>query len=186
MSEKNKTLSRIGKRPVALPDKVTVAIDGATVSVKGPKGQLERTFNGVRFEQVDNTVVVQQALQTKKGKALHGLGRALLQNMVTGVSEGYKKELKVVGVGYRIDLSGSTLTFQVGYSHHVKFILPAQVKGNVQGQTTLTLESIDKQLVGEIAAQIRSIRPPEPYKGKGIRYADEHIRRKAGKSALKA
>jgi large subunit ribosomal protein L6 len=186
MTEKKKTLSRIGKRPVALPDKVSVNIDGKNVSVKGPKGQLQRTFTGVRFEQVDNTIVVYSSLETKHGKALHGLGRALLQNMVTGVSVGYKKELKVVGVGYRIDLSGSTLTLQVGYSHQVKFNLPTGVKGDVQGQTALTLESIDKQLVGEVAAQIRSIRPPEPYKGKGIRYADEYIRRKAGKSALKA
>ncbi|MCO4760753.1 MAG: 50S ribosomal protein L6 [Myxococcales bacterium] len=185
MAEKKIVLSRIGKAPVAVPKGVTVTINGVDVAVKGPKGTLNRVFSGVTFEQSDAQIVVHADSHTKKGKALHGLGRSLLANMVTGVSTGYKRELDVKGVGFRIDQSGNDLVFQVGFSHTVTYTLPAGVKAKVEGQTHLVLESTDKELIGQSAASIRAIRPPEPYKGKGIRYSDEVVRRKAGKSGGK-
>jgi large subunit ribosomal protein L6 len=185
MSDSKIVASRIGKLPVPMVDKVSVEIDGKHVKVKGPKGELARTFVGVSFEHADGVVVVHPEINTKKGKALHGLGRALLNNMVIGVSSGYKRELDLKGVGYRMDAKGQDLTFHVGFSHPVHMTLPKAVSAKVEGQTHLTLESIDKQIVGQVAAQIRAIRPPEPYKGKGIRYSDEVVRLKAGKSASK-
>ncbi len=185
MSKKKFTESRIGKQPVKLPDKVTVKIDGAHVAVKGPKGALEDDFVGVTFEQVDNTIVVRPEGETREDKAMHGLGRALLQNMVTGVSTGYSRTLEVVGVGYRMDATGKTLKLSVGFSHPVFFVLPDAVDINVESQTRITLSSIDKALLGQTAAKIRGVKPPEPYKGKGIRYKGEVVRRKAGKSAAR-
>ncbi len=185
MADKKIVLSRIGKAPVSVPAGVNVAISGLDVTVKGPKGSLSRTFKGVTFEQGDTEIVVHPADSSRGGKAMHGLGRSLLFNMVTGVSTGYKRELDVQGVGFRIDLKGSDLVFQVGFSHTVPYSLPAGVAGTVEGQTHLVLESCDKELVGQCAASIRAIRPPEPYKGKGIRYSDEVVRRKAGKSGGK-
>ncbi len=185
MSEKKVVLSRIGKAPVALPKGVSVAVDGEQVTVKGPKGSLVRTFKGVSFEVGADSVNVHAEGHTKQGKALHGLGRALLRNMVVGVSEGYKRELDVKGVGFRADLSGQLLTLSIGYSHPVTFTIPQGVTGKVENQTHLVLESTDKELIGETAARIRGLRPPEPYKGKGIQYTGEKIRRKAGKSGGK-
>ncbi|HAN32128.1 MAG TPA: 50S ribosomal protein L6 [Myxococcales bacterium] len=178
-------MSRIGKAPVPVPSGTTVTVQGDDVTVKGPKGTLSRSFKGVTFEQSGSDVIVHPKDTSRSGKALHGLGRALLNNMVIGCAEGFKRELDVQGVGFRIDQKGSDLVFQVGFSHNVSYTLPAGVKGKVEKQTHLILESCDKELIGQTAASIRSIRPPEPYKGKGIRYTDEVVRRKAGKSGAK-
>lgn len=185
MAEQKIVLSRIGKQPVVVPDKVNVNIDGQHVTVKGPLGQLECTLKGVSLEQTGSEILVHPDSHTKSGKAMHGLGRALLQNMVVGVSQGYRRELNVTGVGYRIDGMGNVIKLSVGFSHPVFFELPENVKGEVVGQTKLVLTAIDKELIGQTAARIRAIRPPEPYKGKGISYENEVIRRKAGKSASK-
>lgn len=185
MADNKIVLSRIGKAPVAVPKGVTVTINGAEVTVKGPKGTLNRVFNGVSFEQSGEEVIVHPADNTRSGKALHGLGRALLNNMVQGCAVGFKRELDVQGVGFRIDQKGNDLVFQVGFSHNVTFTVPSGVKAKVEKQTHLILESCDKELIGQTAASIRAIRPPEPYKGKGIRYTDEVVRRKAGKSGGK-
>ena len=186
MSKKKFTPSRIGNQPVVVPEKVTVQIAEPHVTVKGPLGTLERDFVGVTFTQQDGAVVVAYTAETKAAKALHGLGRSLLQNMVTGVSVGYKRGLEVVGVGYRIDATDQTLKLSLGFSHPVFFVLPDGIKAELQGQTKMVLSGIDKELVGQVAAKIRSLRPPEPYKGKGVRYEGEVVRRKAGKSAARA
>ena len=179
------TVSRVGKAPVALPPKVTVAISGDAVTVKGPLGQLSRTFKGVRFEEQAGQILVHALEETRQGKALHGLGRNLFRNLVQGVSVGYKRDLDVIGVGYRVEAVGTTLKFSIGYSHPVIFPLPAAVTCVIEKQTHLTLNSTDKELLGQVAANIRGLRPPEPYKGKGIRYSDEKVRQKAGKSGGK-
>jgi large subunit ribosomal protein L6 len=185
MSEKKIVLSRIGKAPVEVPKGVSVVVEGEVVTVKGPRGSLQRTFKGVTFEVEPAVVRVAPTANTTQGKAMHGLGRALLRNMVVGVSDGYKRELDVKGVGFRAELAGQTLTLSIGYSHPVRFAIPAGVTGKVENQTHLVLESVDKELIGETAARIRGLRPPEPYKGKGIQYTGEVIRRKAGKSGGK-
>lgn len=185
MGKKTYTASRIGKQPVVLPKGVTVKIDGGLVNVKGPKGELSREFFDVEISQVEQTIVVKEAGQTKRHKAMHGLCRSLLSNMVTGVSEGFTRGLEVQGVGYRMEQTGSTIKFSVGFSHPVMFPIPEGVTAKVEAQTKLTLSAIDKELIGQVAAKIRAIRPPEPYKGKGIRYAGERVRRKAGKAAGK-
>ena len=186
MSKKKFTPSRIGKQPVVVPAKVTVKVDGTHVSVKGPLGALERTLVGVTVEQTGGELLIGTIGETKASKSMHGLGRALLNNMVVGVSEGFKKDLEVQGVGYRIDATGNTLKLSLGFSHPIFFVLPDGVKAELQGQTKMTLSGVDKELVGQTAAKIRSLRPPEPYKGKGVRYVDEVVRRKAGKSAARA
>ncbi len=185
MSKKKFTPSRIGKQPIAIPKGVDVKINGNVVTVKGPKGTLSREFQDVEITSDGKRIVVAPVVQTNLAKAMHGLGRALLNNMVTGVSTGYKRELEVQGVGYRIAQSGQTLTFSVGFSHEVKYEVPKGVTAKVTAQTKLSLEGINKEELGQVAASIRGIRPPEPYKGKGIRYAGEHVRRKAGKAAGK-
>ena len=185
MGKKTYTASRIGKQPVALPKGVTVKIDGGHVTVKGPKGELSREFFDVEISQVEQALVVKEGGQSKQMKAMHGLCRALLNNMVTGVSEGFTRALEVQGVGYRMEQTGNTIKFSVGFSHPVLFPIPDGVKAKVEQQTKLTLTAIDKELIGQVAAKIRAIRPPEPYKGKGIRYQGEHVRRKAGKAAGK-
>ena len=178
-------MSRIGNAPVPIPSGVDVAIKGSSVTVKGPKGTLELSFADViSFEVVDGEAVVTRANEDRESKALHGLSRALLNNMVVGVSEGFAKELQAVGVGYRAALKGKTLELQVGYSHPVEFVLPEGVKAEVdKKQTAITLSSIDKQKLGQTAADIRAIRKPDAYKGKGVRYAGERVRLKAGKAA---
>jgi large subunit ribosomal protein L6 len=185
MSEKKIVLSRIGKQPVDLPKGVTVAVDGQDVTVKGPKGTLKRSFKGVSIAIEGDKAIVEPESHSKTGKAMHGLGRALLRNMVVGVADGYKRELDVKGVGFRCELAGQKLTLNIGFSHVVVFQLPTGVSGRVENQTHLVLESVDKELIGETAARIRGLRPPEPYKGKGIQYTGEVIRRKAGKSGGK-
>jgi large subunit ribosomal protein L6 len=176
-------MSRIGSSPVAVPSGVEVSIDENTLTVKGPKGELTRTFSDrISFAHEDGTIVVDREADDREARSLHGLSRALLQNMVTGVSEGYVKELATVGVGYRANLQGKTLELQVGFSHPVHIECPAGIEFEVPEQTKIIVRGIDKELVGQVAADIRSVRPPEPYKGKGIRYADEKVRRKAGKA----
>jgi len=182
-------MSRIGKLPVNLPEGVTVSIgDTNVVSVKGPLGELNQVVDrDLKVEVVDNQIVISRPSDSKNHKSIHGLFRALIANMVTGVSEGYKKELELVGVGYRAEAKGQQLEMSLGYSHEIIFELPKEVKVETKTERRsnpiITLSSIDKQLIGHVAAKIRSFRPPEPYKGKGIRFVGEHIRRKAGKSA---
>lgn len=177
-------MSRIGKAPIELPKGVTVDVKATAVTVKGPKGTLSQTFNPDMTIEIDNGVVtVSRLSDSREHRSLHGLTRALLNNMVVGVSEGFKKTLQVEGVGYRAAVNGKTLELNVGYSHPVNFEPPKDVEFAVENRNkTIIVSGIDKQVVGEIAAQIRKTRPPEPYKGKGIRYDNEHVRRKAGKA----
>ena len=180
-------MSRIGKLPVAIPAGVTVEIkDNNVVSVKGPKGSLEKTFaSELTLEQKDGEVVVTRPNDNKKEKSLHGLTRALLQNMVDGVTNGFEKKLEINGVGYRAAKQGKTLTLTLGYSHPVTMEDPEGVETVLEGTNTIFVKGIDKEKVGQYAAEIRSKRGPEPYKGKGIKYADEVIRRKVGKTGKK-
>lgn len=176
-------MSRIGKQPVALPAKVKVAISGTDLKVEGPLGKLERTFKGVKFSEESGKIVVEPVDLSRHARALWGLSRTLLSNMVTGVSAGFTRVLEINGVGYRAEVSGTVLTLTLGKSHPVIFNLPSGIKAEVEKQTTLKLSGIDKELLGQTAAKIRSFRPPEPYKGKGVKYQEETIRRKAGKAA---
>jgi large subunit ribosomal protein L6 len=177
-------MSRIGKLPVAVPSGVDVAIDGAHVTVKGPKGTLSHTVAApITVERGEGVLDVKRPDDERQSKALHGLTRTLVNNMVVGVTEGYEKKLEIVGVGYRVLSKGPTqLEFQLGYSHPITFNAPEGITFTVDGPTRLGVQGIDKQLVGEVAANIRKLRKPEPYKGKGVRYAGEHIRRKVGKA----
>jgi large subunit ribosomal protein L6 len=178
-------MSRIGKAPIDLPSGVEVSHDGSTVVVKGPKGSLSQGIDpriGVSIE--DGVLSVSRESDDREVRALHGLSRALIANMVLGVSAGYSKELQAVGVGYRGALKGNTLELQVGYSHPVAIEAPEGITFEVPEPTKFIVSGIDKQLVGQIAANIRAVRPPEPYKGKGIRYVDEYVRRKAGKAGV--
>ena len=180
-------MSRIGRQPVVIPAGVTVTVaDGNVVTVKGPKGTLERVLAPEMDIKVENdTVVVTRPNDLKKMKSLHGLTRTLINNMVTGVSQGFTKELEVNGVGYRAAKSGKKLTLNLGYSHPVEMIDPEGIETVVDGQNLITVKGIDKEKVGQFAAEIRDKRRPEPYKGKGIKYADETIRRKVGKTGKK-
>ena len=182
-------MSRIGKLPVNLPKSVTVSISDANlVSVKGPLGELTQAVDkDLKVEVVGNEVILSRPSESKNHKSLHGLYRALIHNMVVGVSEGYKKELELVGVGYRAEAKGQNLEMSLGFSHEVILQLPNEVKVETKTERRanpiITLTCIDKQLIGHVAAKIRSLRPPEPYKGKGIKFVGEQLRRKAGKSA---
>ena len=179
-------MSRIGKKPVQLPDKVQVVLNGDTVQVKGPKGNLERQVHpAVTIEKKDSVLEIRTDDTDKKKVALQGLYRSLIANMVTGVSSGYERQLILAGIGYRAETKGKNLVLNVGYSNPVEFVLPDGVDAAVENNTKITLSAIDKELLGQTAANIRDIRPPEPYKGKGIMYADERIMRKAGKTAGK-
>jgi large subunit ribosomal protein L6 len=182
-------MSRIGKLPVNLPKGVTVNVsDTNIVSVKGPLGELTQTVDkDLKVEVVGNEVILSRPSESKNHKSLHGLYRALIHNMVVGVSEGYKKELELVGVGYRAEAKGQNLEMSLGFSHEINILLPKEVKVETKTERRanpiITLTCIDKQLIGHVAAKIRSLRPPEPYKGKGIKFVGEQLRRKAGKSA---
>jgi large subunit ribosomal protein L6 len=182
-------MSRIGKLPVNLPKGVTVSIsDTNEISVKGPLGELKQNINkDLKVEVVDSTIIINRPSDSKIHKSLHGLYRALIANMVTGVSQGYKKELELVGVGYRAEAKGQQLEMSLGFSHDIILQVPDEVKVETKTERrsnpVITLTCIDKQLVGHVAAKIRSLRPPEPYKGKGIKFVGEQLRRKAGKSA---
>ncbi len=179
-------MSRIGKRPIPIPDKVTVDIDGQAVSVKGPKGQLSLTLvPEVTVAQDGNTLLVTRVNESRVARQRHGLSRTLVANMVEGVSQGFQKRLEIQGVGYRAQLQGNNLILSVGYSHPVTIEPPTGIQILVENNTNLTVSGIDKEIVGNIAASIRAKRPPEPYKGKGIRYAGEMVRRKVGKAGKK-
>jgi large subunit ribosomal protein L6 len=178
-------MSRIGKQPITIPGGVDVSLDGQHVTVKGPKGTLEHDVpDTITVSRDGDTLVVTRPDDERQNRALHGLTRSLVANMVTGVSDGFTRDLEIVGVGYRATAAGPTrLELQVGYSHPVAVDAPAGVEFEVPAPTRITVRGFDKQLVGQVAADIRKIRKPEPYKGKGIRYADERVLRKAGKSA---
>jgi large subunit ribosomal protein L6 len=178
-------MSRIGQQPITIPSGVDVTIDGARVAVKGPKGELEHTLvGGVSVSRSDDVLSVERVDDTRSNRSLHGLQRSLIANMVTGVSDGFVKELEIVGVGYRAQAQGpEKIEIAVGYSHPVHVQAPAGVTFEVPQPTRIVVRGFDKQLVGQVAADIRKLRKPEPYKGKGIRYAGERVQRKAGKSA---
>ncbi|MFO7447623.1 MAG: 50S ribosomal protein L6 [Ignavibacteriaceae bacterium] len=179
-------MSRIGKKPITVPKGVTITRNGNALKVKGPKGELENQFHAnITIDVKDDEIVVTRPDDTKVNKALHGLTRALIQNMVNGVTEAYSKTLDIVGVGYRAELKGKNLLINIGYSHPIYFMPPDGVTLQTPAPTQVVISGIDKQLVGLVAAKIRSIRKPEPYKGKGIKYSDEQIVRKAGKTAGK-
>lgn len=178
-------MSRIGKKPIAIPAKVQVDLQGDLLVIKGPRGELRRKIHpAVAVAKGENQILVTVQDSDKKTKALHGLYRALIANMVTGVHQGFEKIMDIVGVGYRAELAGRTATFHLGYSHPVVFELPAGIDAKIE-KTRVTLRGIDKELLGRTAATIRGFRKPEPYKGKGIKYSDEVIRRKAGKTGAK-
>ena len=183
-------MSRIGKLPITIPAKVEVKVNGKTVHVKGPKGELKQVLvNGVSIAIDGTALTVNRDSEAKQHRALHGLYRSLISNMIIGVSEGFVKQQELVGVGYKATNNGQLLDLVLGYSHHFIFEIPAEVKVSTKqekGQNpTVILESADKQLLGAVAAKIRSLRAPEPYKGKGIKFSGEVLRRKAGKSAAK-
>jgi large subunit ribosomal protein L6 len=182
-------MSRIGNNPIAVPSGVEIKVDNNVVTVKGPKGELTQAIDLVDLKIEDGTINVSRQNESKEAKAKHGLYRSLIGNMVQGVSEGFKTEQELVGVGYRANISGNLLELNLGHSHTIFLQIPAEVKcttESVKGQPPkVTFESFDKQLIGQVAAKLRSLRPPEPYKGKGIRYVGEELRRKAGKTAAK-
>ena len=176
-------MSRIGRLPIPVPAGVDVKVDGALVTVKGPKGTLSHTLvEPITAELEGTTLVVARPDDERRSKAMHGLSRTLVANMVIGVTEGYAKSLEIVGTGYRVAAKGSDLEFALGFSHPVPVVAPEGITFEVTAPTRFTVRGIDKQLVGEVAANIRKIRKPEPYKGKGVRYAGEVVRRKAGKT----
>ena len=175
-------MSRIGNRVIMIPEGVTVEVKDGMVTVTGPKGSLSKKMpEGISLENKDNQITLTRESEDKK--AIHGTINALINNMIVGVSKGYEKVLQIVGVGYRFNVQGQKLVISAGYSHPVELMIPEGLTGSVKDNTELTLKGIDKELIGEFAAQVRKVRKPEPYKGKGIRYADEHIRRKEGKKA---
>ncbi|MDC0559072.1 50S ribosomal protein L6 [Candidatus Izimaplasma bacterium] len=177
-------MSRIGKKPITLPENVEVSVVENNITVKGPKGQLEFAFNNeLTVELEGNVLTVLRPDETKFHRAIHGTTRALINNMMVGVSQGFKKELKMIGVGYRASMQGNKIVILAGYSHPVELEVPAGLTVEVPKNTQIFISGIDKQLVGEFAANIRGVRPPEPYLGKGIRYVDEYVRRKEGKTA---
>jgi large subunit ribosomal protein L6 len=177
-------LSRIGRKPISVPDGVTVDVKPGLVSVKGPKGELSQIVSSdMKVTQDNGTLTVERPTDRGEHRALHGLTRSLIANMVQGVTDGYEKRLEIQGVGYRARLQGKALELSVGYSHAVSVSAPEGIDFEVPVPTQVVVRGIDKQLVGEMAARIRRTRPPEPYKGKGVRYAGEHVRRKVGKRA---
>lgn len=179
-------MSRIGKRPIPIPSKVTVTVEGQSVNVKGPKGELSRILPPeVVIEHEGDTLVVSRRDESRAARERHGLCRTLIANMVEGVSQGFQKRLEIQGVGYRAQVQGKTLNLSLGFSHPVRFEPPAGIDFVVENNTNVTISGIDKEIVGNIAASIRATRPPEPYKGKGVRYAGEQVRRKAGKAGKK-
>jgi len=177
-------VSRIGKKPIEIPKGVTVNLEGQLIKVKGPKGELHRNIHPViKTEISEGEIKFTRPDDIKESRSLHGLTRALVQNMITGVTDSYKKTLEIVGVGYKAELKGKNLLLTIGYSHPIYFVPPDEIALEVPTQTQINISGTDKQLVGLVAAKIRSFRKPEPYKGKGIKYSDERIIRKAGKTA---
>ena len=179
-------MSRIGKKPVTLPKGVTLDLQGQVVAVKGPKGELRRTLHPeMQLSLADGNFTVARPSEEKRHKALHGLTRTLVQNMVDGVSKGVSKTLEIQGVGYKAETKPYGVNLIVGFSHPVKYEAPKGIKISVENNTTVKIEGADKEAVGQVAAELRAVRPPEPYKGKGIRYQGEQVRRKAGKTGAK-
>lgn len=179
-------MSRIGKKPIPIPDKVNVQVQGTTVTVKGPKGQLVSTFHPETIiEQKDKTIIISRKNNVGFHRSLHGTARAIIANMIAGVTEGFEKKMEIVGVGYKVELKDNVIRFSLGYSHPILFIPPQGVEISVTSPTVFSVKGIDKQLVGQVATKIRSFKQPEPYKGKGIKFAEEKIKRKAGKAAAK-
>jgi large subunit ribosomal protein L6 len=179
-------MSRIGRLSIKLPEKVNVSYKDGSVTVSGPKGTLEKNlrFNGT-FQIEKEELKITTGDLTKEGKALYGLARSLVNNMVTGVTAGYKKTLKIIGVGYKAQLQGKTLVLNLGYSHTINYPIPEGIKVEVPDPNTIAVSGIDRALVGQVSANIRDFKPPEPYKGKGVMYSNEHVRRKAGKAGAK-
>ena len=176
-------MSRIGRLPIDIPSGVDITIDGQHVAVKGPKGELALTVKEpIEARKVENQVIVTRPDDERSSRSLHGLSRTLINNLIIGVTQGYQKELEIVGTGYRIASQGQGVEFQLGYSHPITVQPPEGITFTVEGNTKLVVSGIDKQAVGEVAANIRKLRKPEPYKGKGVRYAGENVRRKAGKA----
>jgi len=179
-------MSRIGNKPVTIPKGVTVSVDKSVLKVKGTKGELVQDFRPeVTFDLKDSEVIVNRINDSKVAKSMHGLYRKLLENMVTGVSTGFTKALVINGVGYRAEMSGKSVLFNLGYSTQIEYQAPEEVSLSVDGNNKVIVSGMDKSIVGQVAAEIRMLRPPEPYKGKGIRYEDEAVRRKVGKSGAK-
>jgi large subunit ribosomal protein L6 len=179
-------MSRIGRKPVTVPEGVNLDLQGSTVAVKGPKGELRRTLHPeMKVSLKDGTFTVERPSEDKRHKALHGLTRTLVQNMVEGVSKGFTKTLEIQGVGYKAEAKPYGVNLIVGYSHPVKYEAPKGIKISVENNIVVKVEGADKEVVGQVAAELRSVRPPEPYKGKGIRYQGEQVRRKAGKTGAK-
>ena len=179
-------MSRIGKKPVPIPKGVTVTLDGSKITVKGPKGELSRSLPGAMLVSMkDNEVVVERPSEENEHKALHGLTRTLVANMVEGVTAGFSKQLEIIGVGYKAEQRPYGLQLSLGFSHVIEYRAPAGIKLTAPQPTQVTIEGANKEMVGQVAAEIRSYRPPEPYKGKGIKYAGEQVRRKAGKAGGK-
>ena len=182
-------MSRIGNNPIAIPSDVEIKVDGNMVAVKGPKGELNQSVDLINVKVEDNQVILSRSGESKEEKSKHGLYRSLINNCIEGVSRGFKTEQELVGVGYRASVTGQLLELNLGFSHTIFMQIPSEVKVTtevVKGKPPLvTFESIDKQLLGQVAAKLRSLRPPEPYKGKGIKYKGEQLRRKAGKTAAK-
>jgi len=176
-------MSRIGIQPINIPDGVKVTLDGKVVSVTGSKGSLKQELRDEISVKIDGSVItVSRKNDERESVAFHGLMRSLVANMVTGVTEGFEKKLEIIGVGYRAEVKGSDINLLLGYSHPIKYTLPEGISASVDKQTLISIMGADKQLVGQVAADVRAFRKPEPYKGKGIRYVDEHVRRKAGKA----
>jgi large subunit ribosomal protein L6 len=179
-------MSRIGKKPVPIPKGVTVTLDGSKITVKGPKGELSRSLPGAMLVSMkDNEVVVERPSDENEHKALHGLTRTLVANMVEGVTAGFSKQLEIIGVGYKAEQRPYGLQLSLGFSHVIEYRAPAGIKLTAPQPTQVNIEGANKEMVGQVAAEIRSYRPPEPYKGKGIKYAGEQVRRKAGKAGGK-
>lgn len=179
-------MSRVGKKIIELPADVTVSREGECVRVKGPKGELSANINAAMEVKIDgNQLTVERHLDSKEYRSLHGLSRALIANMVEGVTKGFEKKLEIRGIGYRAEMRGNNVLFNLGYSHPIIFIPPKSIAVKAEGNTKITVSGIDKELVGHVAAKIRTFRKPEPYKGKGIRYVGEYVREKAGKTAGK-
>jgi large subunit ribosomal protein L6 len=180
-------MSRVGKNPISLPDGINVKLQGSSVAVKGPKGELSWDIPaGMKVTVEDNNLKVERPSETKHFRSLHGTTRSIIFNMITGVNSGFKIDFDIIGVGYRAQVQGSKIVFTLGYSHPVEFNLPAGVSAEVdKKQTQLSIQGIDKQLLGQVAANIRALRPPDVYKGKGIRFKGEHIKLKAGKAGSK-
>ena len=177
-------MSRIGRKPVSIPQGVKVQVEGNTVRAEGPKGKLSQSIpSGVSVSMDSNVLTVARDSDHRNVRALHGLTRSLLANMVTGVKDGFERKLEIVGIGYRCQLQGKALQLALGYSHPIIFPLPEGIQAEVERQVSITLRGADKALLGQTAAKLRALRKPDPYKGKGIKYADEHIRRKVGKKA---